>query len=196
MQFESLPESSLLPKSADVIMIGEIRDKETADIAMQASMTGHLVLSTLHTNDTASSQDHKRLCRDAHRRYQLRRAAHQPLELFLRRAELDRQLRQPPRILEPPLHRRAAARQQQAPRGQRQAGDDATQKLGLAVGQRRNRCQPQGQLRLHLPGAEQHLCKQLAQLVQHAGRRARRQRTDESQAAGGGATPEGGFGQV
>ncbi|MDP2904989.1 MAG: ATPase, T2SS/T4P/T4SS family, partial [Candidatus Omnitrophota bacterium] len=37
------------------IMVGEIRDKETADIAVQASLTGHLVLSTLHTNDAASS---------------------------------------------------------------------------------------------------------------------------------------------
>jgi len=45
----------ILRQDPDVVMIGEIRDKETADIAMQASMTGHLVLSTLHTNDTASS---------------------------------------------------------------------------------------------------------------------------------------------
>ena len=36
-------------------MIGEIRDRETASIAVQASITGHLVVSTLHTNDTASS---------------------------------------------------------------------------------------------------------------------------------------------
>ena len=39
----------------DVIMIGEIRDEETARIAVQASLTGHLVLSTLHTNDAPSS---------------------------------------------------------------------------------------------------------------------------------------------
>ena len=39
----------------DIIMIGEIRDSETAAIAVQASITGHLVVSTLHTNDTASS---------------------------------------------------------------------------------------------------------------------------------------------
>jgi len=38
-----------------VIMVGEIRDKETAEIAMHASMTGHLVLSTIHTNDAASA---------------------------------------------------------------------------------------------------------------------------------------------
>ncbi|MCK5578345.1 MAG: Flp pilus assembly complex ATPase component TadA, partial [Planctomycetes bacterium] len=37
------------------VMIGEIRDNETADIAIKAAMTGHLVLSTLHTNDAASS---------------------------------------------------------------------------------------------------------------------------------------------
>ncbi len=36
-------------------MVGEIRDKETAEIAIQASLTGHLVISTLHTNDSASS---------------------------------------------------------------------------------------------------------------------------------------------
>lgn len=36
-------------------MIGEIRDKETADIAIQAALTGHLVISTLHTNDAPSA---------------------------------------------------------------------------------------------------------------------------------------------
>ena len=46
---------SILRQDPDIIMIGEIRDSETADIAIQASITGHLVLSTLHTNDTASS---------------------------------------------------------------------------------------------------------------------------------------------
>jgi general secretion pathway protein E len=39
----------------DIIMIGEIRDHETADMAIQAALTGHLVLSTLHTNDAPSS---------------------------------------------------------------------------------------------------------------------------------------------
>ncbi|MDP1068782.1 GspE/PulE family protein, partial [Klebsiella pneumoniae] len=39
----------------DVIMIGEIRDYETAQIAIQASLTGHLVLATLHTNDASSA---------------------------------------------------------------------------------------------------------------------------------------------
>src|SRR5690606_31917914 len=38
-----------------IVLVGEIRDAETAQIACQAAMTGHLVLSTLHTNDTASS---------------------------------------------------------------------------------------------------------------------------------------------
>ncbi len=46
---------SILRQDPDVIMIGEIRDAETAKIAVQASITGHLVFSTLHTNDTASS---------------------------------------------------------------------------------------------------------------------------------------------
>ncbi|MDA8388176.1 MAG: type II secretion system ATPase GspE [Nitrospiraceae bacterium] len=46
---------SILRQDPDVIMVGEIRDLETAQIAIQASLTGHLVLSTLHTNDAASA---------------------------------------------------------------------------------------------------------------------------------------------
>ena len=46
---------ALLRQDPDVIMIGEIRDLETAEIAIQASQTGHLVLSTLHTNDAPST---------------------------------------------------------------------------------------------------------------------------------------------
>ena len=46
---------SLLRQSPDVILIGEIRDAETADIAIKASLTGQMVLSTLHTNDAISS---------------------------------------------------------------------------------------------------------------------------------------------
>jgi type IV pilus assembly protein PilB len=46
---------SLLRQDPDIVMIGEIRDNETARIAVQAALTGHLVLSTLHTNDAASS---------------------------------------------------------------------------------------------------------------------------------------------
>lgn len=46
---------SVLRQSPDIIMVGEIRDIETADIAMKASLTGHLVLSTLHTNDALSA---------------------------------------------------------------------------------------------------------------------------------------------
>ncbi|MCX6125258.1 MAG: ATPase, T2SS/T4P/T4SS family, partial [Proteobacteria bacterium] len=46
---------SILRQDPDVIMIGEIRDGTTAGIAIQSSMTGHLVLSTVHTNDTAST---------------------------------------------------------------------------------------------------------------------------------------------
>lgn len=46
---------SILRQDPDIIMVGEIRDFETAEIAIQASLTGHLVLSTLHTNDAVSS---------------------------------------------------------------------------------------------------------------------------------------------
>ena len=46
---------SILRQDPDVIMIGEIRDQETAQIAIQASLTGHLVLATLHTNDAPSA---------------------------------------------------------------------------------------------------------------------------------------------
>ncbi|RBG10901.1 type II/IV secretion system protein, partial [Xanthomonas oryzae pv. oryzae] len=46
---------TLLRQDPDIIMIGEIRDLETAQMAVQASLTGHLVLSTLHTNDAASA---------------------------------------------------------------------------------------------------------------------------------------------
>ncbi len=46
---------SLLRQDPDIIMVGEIRDNETAEIAANAAMTGHLVLSTLHTNDAPSS---------------------------------------------------------------------------------------------------------------------------------------------
>ncbi len=45
----------ILRQDPDVVMIGEIRDRETAEIAIQASLTGHLVLSTLHTNDAPSA---------------------------------------------------------------------------------------------------------------------------------------------
>ena len=46
---------SIMRQDPDVVLIGEIRDRETAEIAIQASLTGHLVLSTLHTNDAASA---------------------------------------------------------------------------------------------------------------------------------------------
>ncbi|RMH18422.1 MAG: type II/IV secretion system protein [Acidobacteria bacterium] len=45
----------ILRQDPDIIMVGEIRDQETADYAIQAALTGHLVFSTLHTNDAASS---------------------------------------------------------------------------------------------------------------------------------------------
>ncbi|HEY3248924.1 MAG TPA: type II secretion system ATPase GspE [bacterium] len=46
---------SFLRQDPDIIMVGEIRDKDTAEIAIQASLTGHLVLSTIHTNDAPSA---------------------------------------------------------------------------------------------------------------------------------------------
>ena len=46
---------SILRQDPDVILVGEIRDRETADIALRAAQTGHLVLSTLHTNDSVSA---------------------------------------------------------------------------------------------------------------------------------------------
>jgi len=46
---------SILRQDPDVIMVGEIRDKETASVAVQAAMTGHLVFSTVHTNDAAGA---------------------------------------------------------------------------------------------------------------------------------------------
>jgi len=48
---------SILRQDPDIIAVGEIRDGETADIAMRAAITGHLVLSTLHTNDAPSTID-------------------------------------------------------------------------------------------------------------------------------------------
>ena len=46
---------SFLRQDPDVVLVGEIRDKETGDIAIKASLTGHLVLSTIHTNDAVST---------------------------------------------------------------------------------------------------------------------------------------------
>lgn len=46
---------AILRQDPNVVLVGEIRDRETAEIAIQASLTGHLVLSTLHTNDSASA---------------------------------------------------------------------------------------------------------------------------------------------
>ena len=46
---------AILRQDPDVVMVGEIRDAETAQIAVQASLTGHLVLSTVHTNDAAGA---------------------------------------------------------------------------------------------------------------------------------------------
>ncbi len=46
---------SILRQDPDIVMVGEIRDSETAEIAIRAAITGHLVLSTLHTNDSPST---------------------------------------------------------------------------------------------------------------------------------------------
>src|SRR5665213_3436245 len=53
MTFPNGPRS-LLRQDPNIIMVGEIRDKETADLAVQAALTGHLVFSTLHTNNAAT----------------------------------------------------------------------------------------------------------------------------------------------
>ena len=45
----------MLRQAPNIILIGEIRDREVADIAIQAALTGHLVFSTLHTNDAPSA---------------------------------------------------------------------------------------------------------------------------------------------
>ena len=45
----------MLRQAPNIILVGEIRDEETAEIAIQASLTGHLVFSTLHTNDAPSA---------------------------------------------------------------------------------------------------------------------------------------------
>jgi type IV pilus assembly protein PilB len=46
---------SMLRQDPDIVMVGELRDKETAEVAIQASLTGHLVLATIHANDSAST---------------------------------------------------------------------------------------------------------------------------------------------
>src|SRR5438445_8885927 len=46
---------AMLRQAPNIILVGEIRDHETAEIAIQASLTGHLVFSTLHTNDSPSA---------------------------------------------------------------------------------------------------------------------------------------------
>ena len=46
---------SVLRQDPDIVLVGEIRDGETAEIAMRAAITGHLVFSTIHTNDAVSS---------------------------------------------------------------------------------------------------------------------------------------------
>jgi general secretion pathway protein E len=109
---------SILRQDPDVIMVGEIRDIETAQIAVQAALTGHLVLSTLHTNSAAATitrlrdmglEDYlmtavlrgvlaqrlvRRLCPDC------RRAAEPPAEL-VRRFGLDRRVKDQPMLWHP-----------------------------------------------------------------------------------------------
>ena len=46
---------SVLRQDPDIIMVGEIRDQETVEIAIRSALTGHLVLSTLHTNNTVAT---------------------------------------------------------------------------------------------------------------------------------------------
>src|SRR5207244_8342139 len=53
--YTTLFRSAVLRQDPDVVMVGEIRDAETAETALQAALTGHVVLSTLHTNDAAGA---------------------------------------------------------------------------------------------------------------------------------------------
>ena len=46
---------SIVRQDPDIIMVGEVRDRETAEIAIRSALTGHLVFSTLHTNDSVSA---------------------------------------------------------------------------------------------------------------------------------------------
>ena len=52
-----MPLRSFLRQDPDIVLVGEIRDLETAEVAFQAASTGHLVLSTLHTNDATKTVD-------------------------------------------------------------------------------------------------------------------------------------------
>jgi type IV pilus assembly protein PilB len=54
LNFSSLLRS-ILRQDPDVVMVGEVRDQETADLAVRAALTGHLVLTTIHTNDSVST---------------------------------------------------------------------------------------------------------------------------------------------
>ena len=73
---------AFLRQDPDVIMVGEIRDQETAEIAIHASLTGHLVLSTIHTNDAAGA---------------VTRLVDMGVEPFLVRSSRDRRARAAPR---------------------------------------------------------------------------------------------------
>ena len=89
---------AILRQDPDVVMIGEIRDLETAQIAVQASLTGHLVFATLHTNDAVSA---------------VTRLIDMGVEPFLLASEPDRRRRAAPRAQAvprvPQASRRAAA---------------------------------------------------------------------------------------
>ncbi len=76
----------ILRQDPDIILIGEIRDIETAEMAFRASMTGHLVLSTLHTNDAPSAATRQRLVRRICPRC---REEVEPSEMELERLELS-----------------------------------------------------------------------------------------------------------
>jgi type II secretory ATPase GspE/PulE/Tfp pilus assembly ATPase PilB-like protein len=50
---------SILRQDPDIVMVGEIRDGETAEIAVRAALTGHMIFSTLHTNNAAAAPGHR-----------------------------------------------------------------------------------------------------------------------------------------
>ena len=134
---------SILRQDPDVVMIGEIRDLETAQIAVQASLTGHLVLATLHTNDAASA---------------VTRLADMGVEPYLARVEPARRARAAARahaLPRLPRARRGDARGARTARADGPAGARGPVRAeGLRVVPRHRLPGPHGDLRAHGRGRD------------------------------------------